>query len=256
MELTGEYEVYFEDAPAGHLAIRRIGLKTQFEFRSDSIFDVSRLVCVSDGKAVSIGIPVPTDSGLYLRRGFSDAAIASMKISEIERCLLVPVDLDLSTLTQEPENTGDTHETTSPTDTGTASGSSGTSDNCAIPDASSNAEPERSDDNRTDADKTAVSAGLENAHSTSGESPVSASLQKGWHEEREPEKLFADPELAASCKNSEGVLTFSDNDITLVAFPYSHDKPFPLEDEFPKSGLETINGSNFIVYRVRDGKII
>jgi len=92
MGLAGVYDVKTADGRVcGTLRVSESGLLTGFDFRSAEAPDVSRLLCLCGGKAVSLGIPVPDGRGISLRRSFTKRALEGLGLSAVDGCRLVPL---------------------------------------------------------------------------------------------------------------------------------------------------------------------
>ena len=92
MGLAGVYDVKTADGRVcGTLRVSESGLLTGFDFRSAEAPDVSRLLCLCGGKAVSLGIPVPDGRGISLRRNFTKRALEGLGLSAVDGCRLVPL---------------------------------------------------------------------------------------------------------------------------------------------------------------------
>ena len=77
----------------------------------------------------------------------------------------------------------------------------------------------------------------------------------GWQEEREPERLFRDPELREMGRalGREGVLSRREGEAVLLAVPLERGKPFAAMPIFCFGAPETINGRSWLVFRILDG---
>ena len=77
----------------------------------------------------------------------------------------------------------------------------------------------------------------------------------GWQEEREPERLFRDPELKALGRAlaREGVLSRREGEGTLLAVPLERGRPFAAMPIFCFGAPETIGGKTWVVFRIMDG---
>ncbi len=222
MIMAEEYQVFAGEVPAGQLTVKKQDLRTEFEFRSEGIFDVSRLICVGDSAVASIGIPVPKGGGLYLKRSFSKAALVAMGLGAIRRCLLVPADQDISQYkTAPPAPDVDTEPQPAPVQ-----------------------EPESDPIMPTDDS----SDGMNNTSKDANDNMrvLAPSDLPGWYLEPEPERYFEAPELKDACKGLSGVLYSGDG---LLAFPWSPEEPFPLLPAFTGGTPSTLGGRNYILYR-------
>lgn len=79
--------------------------------------------------------------------------------------------------------------------------------------------------------------------------------EAGWQEERSPERLFRDPALQELGRvlAREGVLTRQEGEATLLAVPLDPGRPFAAMPIFCFGSPETINGRNWIVFRIMEG---
>lgn len=79
--------------------------------------------------------------------------------------------------------------------------------------------------------------------------------EAGWQEERSPERLFRDPALQELGRvlAREGVLTRQEGEATLLAVPLDPGRPFAAMPIFCFGSQETINGRNWIVFRIMEG---
>jgi hypothetical protein len=79
--------------------------------------------------------------------------------------------------------------------------------------------------------------------------------EEGWQEERSPEDLFRDPALQelGRALGREGVLTRREGEAVLLAVPLDRGRPFAAMPIFCFGSPETINGRNWVVFRIMDG---
>ncbi len=217
MELTGEYEVRLKGKPAGRLTVKRQGYRTIFTFKSDMVPEVSRLICAGDGSVVSIGIPVPDGNGMYLKRSFSDDALASMGLERIGSCLLIPADADIAAYTTEKERPD------------------------PVPDEAPATAEEVAETTHNFA---------EDANAKSRETAIIPSDVPGWSVEPDPARYFSSRELKSACAGARGVLMSRDGSATFLAFPWSTDEPFPLLPAFRSGSAVTLGGRQYIIYNV------
>ncbi len=210
MDLTGEYEVASGGAPVGRLTVRRTGPRTEFDFHSDTLLDVSRLVALGDGTAASIGIPVPKDGGLALTRSFSDAALAAMGLTSIRRAVLIPADADVAAFAREESPAANAPE---PQKSNTPDPAAAQSPQEIVPEKPPEPEP--------------ANNFPKEANSNTEEKRVS-----------EPAPAQSFPEA----------LRVPDGNGTALAFPWSPQEPFPLTPFFREGRPAEIEGRTYIVY--------
>ena len=224
MSICGSYDVTLDNEAAGTLTVSKQGTSHLFEFSGPERFQVSRLVCIGGGAVASIGIPAPKGQGMYLKKVFSSGTMAKIGIEKIDRCLIVPVDADLSSLT--------------------ASSGTETPSSTSEPDAQSPARSESSGESREPA---------EQPSRESQRPPPPGS----WQIAQEPWNIFSDERLRDECKKAGEALISSDGASSiLLAYPYSPDSPFPIVSQFPSANMRNIRGKTYVVYRVQDGVII
>ena len=77
----------------------------------------------------------------------------------------------------------------------------------------------------------------------------------GWQEEREPERLFRDPELRELGRSlgREGVLSRREGETTFLAVPLERGRPFAAMPIFCFGAAETIGGKCWVVFRIVEG---
>ncbi len=77
----------------------------------------------------------------------------------------------------------------------------------------------------------------------------------GWEEERSPESLFRDPALQelGRALGREGVLSRREGETVFLAVPLDRGRPFAAMPIFCFGSPETINGRNWVVFRIMDG---
>lgn len=267
MDLTGAYEVVSGGAPVGRLTVRRTGPRTEFDFHSDTLLDVCRLVALGDGTAASIGIPVPKDGGLALTRSFSDAALAAMGLTSIRRAVLIPADADVAAFAREESTAANAPEANVPE----ANTSEPPAANALEEHLPAQSPPEIVSEPppappepvpEPEPQKTAASpeagqaqAPLEPHIQTLSEDtynfpkPANANTEGRWVPEPDPGRFFADEAVRNACRELSDALRFQDGDGTALAFPWSPQEPFPLTPFFREGRPAEIDGRTYILYR-------
>ena len=215
----GTYEVFEGASPAGTLTLRQNKRMTEFEYTCDSARDLARLVLLTPGGNFSVGIPVPRDGGMQLKRSFTPGALAGVDLDHITRCVLVPVDADIQALTADIPAADATE---------------------AAPDAAPAMEviPEPKP---------------ETPEPTPPEPEQKPDCGNGWCMEPDPACHFTDPVLRECAAGVAGVLVRQEGGDTLLAFPFSPSEPFPLIPAFRFGTAQTIDGGHYMVYRIRSG---
>ena len=77
-----------------------------------------------------------------------------------------------------------------------------------------------------------------------------------WLPAYDAASLFSDADIASACRDVTGALTKESRDSRLLAIPILLDAPFPLMPVFCFGWSEKIDGKDYVVFRVRDGKLI
>lgn len=78
----------------------------------------------------------------------------------------------------------------------------------------------------------------------------------GWTPEPSPARLFRDPVLRAAASSLTGALVREADGVTLIAFPYRRGGRFPLMPAVSMASLARIDGRAYVLYRLRDGRVI
>ena len=225
MPICGSYQVYMDGEMIGNLEVSKPGGAYSFEFLSERRFNVSRLICLgTGGEAVSIGIPVPKGSGMYLKKTLSPSALAKSGLEDISKGLLVPVDADISLYASK------------------TSGDAPPPDDAADEDQAEDSGPEDS----------TTSGG--NSQASPRSPPVSR--PSGWQPCHDPASLFPPGYLREQCGDLTGALMSYNGDGRLLAFPYSQSSPFPLITYFRFASSRNIAGKTYLVYSFQGDSII
>ncbi|MGE4485574.1 MAG: hypothetical protein AB7C97_10745 [Oscillospiraceae bacterium] len=77
-----------------------------------------------------------------------------------------------------------------------------------------------------------------------------------WLPAYDAASLFSDADIASACRDVTGALTMEDGNSQLIAIPIILGAPFPLMPVFCFGRSEIIDGNNYVVFRVRNGKLI
>jgi len=77
----------------------------------------------------------------------------------------------------------------------------------------------------------------------------------GWREEQDPARLFRDPELKSlgAALAREGVLSRREGEAAFLAVPLEPGRPFAAMPIFCFGAPETINGREWLVFKIVDG---
>ena len=195
--LYGTYDVFYEGAAVGSLEVSEKGLMVCFVCRCRKLeTDIFRLICLSEGKPVSIGILSPEEAALTLKKQFSKNTLFQMGLTEIETCYLLPSSLEISG----PDHTERT---------GTKAGGKQEGRNfCAA-----------------------------------------------WEPEEYPELLFHDEDLSQIASGIQSALKLTYEGITFLAVPVSPYEPFPAMPIFCFGESLTIAGKDYIVFKIKNGKL-
>lgn len=78
----------------------------------------------------------------------------------------------------------------------------------------------------------------------------------GWLAEREPWKLFSREDISDSCRAIKGALVKFDGDTSYLAVPISSSEPFPPMPIFCFGTMESIEGRDYIVFTMKNGRFI
>ncbi|MGM9521528.1 MAG: hypothetical protein ACI3VB_03525 [Oscillospiraceae bacterium] len=279
MSIFGTYDVFLNGDIAGELTVSRRQLLNVFAFRANTVFDVSRLICLSGGRAVSIGIPVPEAGGMSLTRSLSDDSLRRMGLSSIDRCLIIDLNTPLSDFSEPSEkaapevsaqeNSGPPSQNESPSGYNgpvlqEPAGSCGAPEDKeeTVPSVPTAAEDQPSSCDGPDLAEAAAAGMTEDSPAGSAaaeavETPrqrLAVPGAEGWYFEPEPWRLFSDASLSSLCRGLDGAMVRDNGTSIFLALPYSPNSPFPLIPAFRSGSAATIGGKSFIVYRIEDGR--
>lgn len=222
-EITGKYPVMYMDVQAGDLEVSVKGLMTVFTCICSLVSsDVLRLYCVCNGKTVPIGVMLPCSKNLTLSKTFSKNALSQLGITDIEYVFI--------------------------SKDGSRNSSSGSQ-------------------NQTNQTKNANTATQNHGGSTHNQSSASNNPEKPrqatgnlgpsrWTPEPEPWRLFSQEDISRSCRSIKGAYVRFQGDTSYLAVPISPSEPFPPMPIFCFGSLEKINGGDYIVFTMKDGKFI
>ncbi len=76
-----------------------------------------------------------------------------------------------------------------------------------------------------------------------------------WSYAEDVPSMFCDPDVAEACRDVVGALTRRRGEYRLLAVPVSGSEPFPMMPVFCFGSAERIAGGDYIVFRVRNGKL-
>ena len=223
MPIPGSYQVTMNDESAGTLDVIQQGRSYTFEFVGDKHFDVSRLICVGTSSAASIGIPAPRGDGMYLRKNISLRSLHDVGLDSIHRCLIVPVDADISSFAVKTDS--ESTETSSP-------------EGAVASEAENKPSPNNSEDS---------------VNPPSQRPPPTG----GWQGIDDPASLFSDPCLQGEAAGISGALiSIVGNDSCLLALPYSPSSPFPLVSCFRSASTRNIGRRKYIIFNIQNGVVV
>jgi hypothetical protein len=77
-----------------------------------------------------------------------------------------------------------------------------------------------------------------------------------WQQCHDPADIFDDEEIAHSCRNVTGALIRREGDELLFAVPIRGDAPFPMMPVFCFGEFQHINGGQYVVFKVKNGKLV
>lgn len=100
-KLSGKYEITYNNEPCGTLITEKEGLRLSFDARCEDKFGgILRLMCLSGGRYIPIGVMLPTGDGMItLRKSFTKNDLSLMQLKSIEKCIITK-----STNSPEPED--------------------------------------------------------------------------------------------------------------------------------------------------------
>jgi hypothetical protein len=83
--------------------------------------------------------------------------------------------------------------------------------------------------------------------------PVKAALPDGWQYAEIPAALFVDPDISKTCQDVTNALVRTEEDHVLLAVPISPEEPFSMMPVFCFGTPRQIDGSEYIVFKIKDG---
>jgi hypothetical protein len=93
-------------------------------------------------------------------------------------------------------------------------------------------------------------------YASRGEYTYGGASRPAWRDEMSPEALFCDGELAAAARGVTGAMSaLLPDGGTLLAIPISDSEPFPMTPIFCLGEPRFIDGGEYLVFAIRDGKI-
>lgn len=87
--MNGTYAINYEGREVGSLKVYNEGLMTVFIAETLPLSGVWRIAVESGGITVPIGVLVPSQRGLYLKKSFTKNTLAEQKIQSIDGALLL-----------------------------------------------------------------------------------------------------------------------------------------------------------------------
>lgn len=217
-----------DGTPAGELEITAAGVRTGLEYKCDTLYPPSRLVLRSEAGVLPAGVPLPRDGGMAMSRRLTPLELAGFDLSLPLTVQLVPVGDPLPGPVRPAPETPDGEAPAAETPPPSPPPALGSE---PVPEPESKPEPEPAPT----------------------PPPAPEPPPSGWVPEPEPSRFFSDPDMAASAGEISGALRRSEGADTLLAFPFSPSRPFPMLPAFRFGSAEEIGGEPFLVFRVRDG---
>ncbi len=224
----------------GTVTARRSGLVTAFEYIGPMCTSPMRLLMLRPAGALSVGIPAPRDGEAYLYRRLSRAAMGGADLTGEIKFVLTDVSEDYSALSlksSEPvpkEAPPETPPETEPE---------------PEPEAAPVMEPAHTEE-------PAPAPEPEEEPAPEPEDKPAPPVPGEWAPEPDPGRHFEDPVLRECSAGAADVLCRREGGDTLLAFPYSPSKPFPLIPAFRLGAAAVINRADYIVFRVREGRVV
>lgn len=96
----------------------------------------------------------------------------------------------------------------------------------------------------------------QNEEKTGKEAPARSERKEIWREEPEPWRLFSDEELSLSCRRIKGAMSRFEEDMSFLAVPISPYEPFPPMPIFCFGSKEEIDGRDYIVFKMQNGRFV
>ena len=229
--LTGKYSVSRGGAAVGTLTITQSGNMTVFDLDSGYRGDeVLRLAGVSGGSYVNIGVAAPESGRLKLKKSFSKIALAAMGLEPDFGFFLI--------LRDEAYAGGNVHEDISENTPAEILEN--------IPEEI----PESNDGKAFESQEDVIESGDCEIKS------IDSNGVGGWRPIQEPSALFDDSDLANACRGVRGSLTMEADGITLLAIPVTPTEPFPLMPVFCFGDPVMIGGSEYVVFKSKNGNFV
>lgn len=292
--MTGIHDVYYNNSKCGVLEVTFDGLRTMFVCDSSIVSDILlRLFCLSGGKAVPIGVMVPEKDRLCLRRTFTKSALAAAELYTLEKCVLgqsaadVFAQLEIPDFHEQSRKKALMHDAPSehvqdvnrslpyafpiqatndrfPVRESDVAGSSG---NSIIPKPAPHDPPFKYAPNTAgletrSAVKPIPSGQLFGASKSRNDPhPFLPSIKNNmpaeeWRPEPAAHELFRDTDIADVCRGLKGALRKEQGGKTLLAVPCRGDEPFPMMPVFCFGSCEMIEGEQYVVFGITDGKLV
>lgn len=230
--IIGKHDVTYSGQTLGTLSISAEGAYYIFDFAGEIPGgEVCRLVCRSENKYIPIGIPIPENGRLRLKKSFTRSTLIALGIACGESYSLLPLDaplyVEVSQKNEEPPS---------------------------VPAADLSEEP------LMPALPLLSEAVLPQAEPEPDELQDDLSFFESscadWHDEYEPWKLFSDEALCSACITLRGALRKTVDDCDYLAVPVSPSEPFPMMPVFCFGTSELINGRQYVVFTAKNGELI
>lgn len=221
-EFEGRHDVAYGSVTVGAVNITKNGLMMKIDcICLNSPRGIMRLVGVSGDQAMSFGILIPDGDRLRLTRSFSKNDLRPLENHPVAFCI-VPADIDIRTLAESPASEAEAQEPT---------------------------EPEKAP---APALEPAEAAEVAPVPDIPEAPPVRVC---DWREMQSPSSLFSDPELRVICAGITGALYREESGAGFLAVPVSDDRPFPLMPVFCCGEPESIDGREYVVFKILGGRL-
>lgn len=212
-DLLGEYSVIYDGCAVGKLMIYQEGLHTIFNCTCTyESAEILRLAVISDQEFIPIGVMLPRDETMTLKKNFSKNTLRSMGITKIQSCHLIRAGASYAKKDIPAEDQNERE---------------------ILPATAIEQDP------RTTVDHLVKKSCPNDNHEL-------------WQLRKDPSALFSDPDLAEISMKIAGALTRVGDDLTFLAVPVSQNKPFPMMPIFCFGNLEFIDGESYLIFKIRD----
>ena len=245
-DITGQYAVMYSDEQAGTLNVARNGLMTVFSCICSFVSaDVLRLYCLCGVSIVPIGVMTPCSKNLTLSKAFTRNDLLRMGLSDINAVFLskdgtLPPPLEKSSDNSAPAAIEPSAEISA--------------DKTAFDDPAESESSKRFGDRADVSDNIISHCGAHEDDCT--DIPNAHEKPAEWVPEPEPWRLFSDADISESCRKVKGAYVRFDGDTSYLAVPISSNEPFPPMPIFCFGSPEKINGADYVVFTMKNGRFV